>query len=63
MSSSVEEKVAVRNYCDDQRWIAGIIQEKKGTRAYAVQVGGNTVTKIRASDMAPAPAPDIATSE
>ena len=38
-SFSVGEKVAVRNYRDDQRWIAGIIQEKKGTRAYTVQVG------------------------
>ena len=32
-SFSVGEKVAVRNYRDDQRWIAGIIQEKKGTAA------------------------------
>ena len=38
-SFSVGEKVAVRNYRDDQRWIAGIIQEKKGTRAYTVPVG------------------------
>ena len=66
-SFSVGEKLAVRNYRDDQRWIADIIQEKKGTRAYAVQVV-DTVwrrhsDKIRASDMAPAPAPDIDTSE
>ena len=66
-SFSVGEKVAVRNYRDDQRWIAGIIQEKKGTRAYAVQVGDTAWRRhsdqIRASDMAPVSAPDIVTSE
>ena len=66
-SFSVGEKVAVRNYRDDQRWIAGIIQEKKGTRAYTVQVGDTVWRRhsdqIRASDMAPAPAPDMVTSE
>ena len=66
-SFSVGEKVAVRNHRDDQRWIAGIIQEKKGTTAYAVQVGDTVWRRhsdqIRASDMALAPALDIVTSE
>ena len=65
-SFSVGEKVAVGNCRDDQWWIAGIIQEKKGTRAYAVQVGVTVWRRhseqIRASDMAPAPSPDIVTS-
>ena len=57
-SFSVGEKVAVRNYRDDQRWIAGIIQEKKGREHMLCRLetryGKDTVTKSELrSDVAP----------
>ena len=32
----VGDRVAVRNYRNDHKWVPGTIQEKKGTRSYAV---------------------------
>ena len=52
----VGDIVAVRNYRNDHKWVPGTIQEKKGTRSYAVLVEEGTVwqrhsDQIRASDI------------
>ena len=56
----VGDRVAVRNYRNDQNWVHGTIQEKRGTRSYAVLVEEGAVwqrhsDQIRASDITMVP--------
>ena len=52
----VGHRVAVRNYRNDQKWVSGTIQEKRGTRSYLALIEESAVwqrhsDQIRASDI------------
>ena len=42
----VGDRVAVRNYRNDQKWVPGTTQEKRDTRSYAALVEEDAVRQI-----------------